>query len=264
MILTVDANGNDATMEGFDPENIVQYGFVNQWAEPMRQTGTMFGAGSLVEDNGDGTYTAVFPEHWRPAFQWYYDGIWTDHFIPSGAAESSDLLAAGNPFSSGNVAMAQSHSWYTCCLEDAEWDAAPIPSYNGTTTARLHADTFRILNTTEHPEEAFEVLVYLTGEASLELLSVYGGLPARPEDQQAYYDILNEKYPQGVNWAVVGQSLEYTDVPHHEEWLPNNNKAEDLLNQFRSNLINTPGLDVQAEIDQLIIDLQAIYDEFEG
>ena len=30
-ILTVDANGNDATMAEFDPNSIVQYGFIHQW-----------------------------------------------------------------------------------------------------------------------------------------------------------------------------------------------------------------------------------------
>ena len=38
-------------------------------------------------------------------------------------------------------------------------------------------------------------------------------------------------------------------------------KATDTLDQFWSLLESTPGLDVQAEIDQLIVDLQAIYDE---
>lgn len=261
MILTVDANGYDATQEEFDPENIVQYGFVNQWADPMRQTGTMFGAGSMYEVDEDGNYVAVFPEHWRTAFKWYYDGIWEDHFIPSASAEGSDMLAAGNAFSSGNVAMAQSHLWYTCCLEDTEWDAAINPSYNGVTTARLHADTFRIMDSTENPEAAFEVLKYLTGEASLELLAVYGGLPAREGDQDAFYAGMDEKYTQGVNWAPVSESLSYSDVPHHEEWLPNNNKAEDRLNAFRSLLTSTPDLDVDAEIDNLLVDLQAIFDE---
>ncbi len=191
-ILTVDANGNDATMEGFDPENIIQFGFINQWADPLRQNATLFGAGTLIDEEGN----AVISDAWREALNWYYDAKWENHFMPNAAQTASDLLASGNAFASGNVAMAQSHLWYTCCLEGEDWAAAALPSYNGQVTSRLHADTFRILDSTEHPAEAVEVLVYLTGPASLELLTAYGGLPAREADQAAFFAALDEKYPR--------------------------------------------------------------------
>lgn len=262
MILTVDANGNDATSPDFDPENIVQWGFFNQNASPMRQNATMWGAGELWQDNGDGTVTAVFPDAWREGFKWLYNGMWVDHFIPTGAMEQSDQLGAGNAFQSGNLAMAQSMLWYTCCLvDDTEWNAAALPSYNGEVTARLHADTFRIMKDTEHPEEAFEVLKFLVGEASLDLLAVYGGMPAKPEDRGAFFDNLDERYPQGVNWEVAGDGLNYTDVPHHENWMPNNNKANDRIDAFWTLLQNTPDLDVDAEIDTLLAELQSIFEE---
>jgi len=262
MRLTVDAEGYAADEAEFDPENIIQWGFANQWADPMRQNATLFGPGSLYEVAEDGTYVATMPDNWVTAFNWLYDGIWEQHFIPNGAQEGSDLLATGNPFASGNLAMAQSHLWYTCCLGgDTDWDLAPIPSYNGVVTARLHADTFRILETTENPEAAFEVLKYLTGEASLDLLSVYGGMPAREEDQAQFFATLDETYPQGVNWEIAGSSLQYTDVPHHEEWLPNNNPANDRINAFNSLLKSEPGLDVDAEIQTLLGDLTTIYNE---
>ena len=258
-ILTVDGDGFDATEEEFDASSIIQFGFVNQWAGAgaMRQNATLHGAGSLVDADGN----AQFPEHWRVAFEWFHDAQWETNIMPNAAQEGSDLLASGNPFASGNVAMAQSHLWYTCCLDDTEWDAAALPSYNGEVTARLHADTFRILNSTENPEAAVEFLTYLVGEASLDLLSVYGGMPARPDDQQAFFDGLDEKYTQGVNWQVVRDSLNYPDTPSHEEPLPNNNKANDRLDSFQSLLRSEADIDVQAEIDALIADLQAIYEE---
>lgn len=260
-ILTVDENGFDATEEEFDPSAIIQWGFVNQWAGAgaMRQNATMFGSGSVIGEDG----SAVMPDHWRTAFDWFHDAQWETYIMPNAAQEGSDLLAAGNPFASGNVAMAQSHLWYTCCLEDTEWDAAAMPSYNGEITARLHADTFRILNSTENPLQAVEFLTFLVGDASLDLLGVYGGMPARPDDQQAFFDGLDEKYTQGVNWDVVRASLAYADVPSHEEPLPNNNKANDRLDSFLSLLRSEPSVDVQAEIDTLLIDLQAIFDEVE-
>jgi multiple sugar transport system substrate-binding protein len=259
-LLTVDANGNDATSEDFDPENIVQFGFDFQYYGDGRQIPNMFGADRLYDPE---TGAAQMPEKWATGFTWWYNGMWTDHFIPNAAQEGSDLLGAGNVMNSGNLAMAQSHLWYTCCLDGPDWDMAPIPSYDGVTTVRLHADTFRLFKGTQHPEEAFEVLTYLTGEGSLDLLSVYGGLPARESDQPAFFDALNEKYPQGVNWQVAMDGLNYADAPSHEAWFPNYLKGRDRVTAFTTLLNSTPGLDLDAEIGAFVSDLQAIFDEAE-
>ena len=55
--------------------------------------------------------------------------------------------------------MADTHSWYMCCINPAapakpsfSWGVAVTPSYNGVTTAKVHADTFSILKTTKNPE----------------------------------------------------------------------------------------------------------------
>ena len=85
--LTVDANGNDATVAEFDSENIVQFGWQNQWTDP-RGVGTFFGAGSLVNDAGN----AQVPEHWVEAWKWTYDGWWKDWFIPNGPYGGADIL----------------------------------------------------------------------------------------------------------------------------------------------------------------------------
>src|SRR5690606_28484129 len=79
--LTVDQNGADATMDGFDPESIVQFGFVNQWAGggAARQNVTLFGPGLLVDENGD----AQMPDNWRAGWNWYYDAIWSHHLMPN-------------------------------------------------------------------------------------------------------------------------------------------------------------------------------------
>jgi multiple sugar transport system substrate-binding protein len=263
MRLTVDADGNDATMDAFDPENIVQWGFDFQWPNP-RQIPTLWGAGNVYDPE---TGQAVIPDYWRVAFNWYYNGMWVDHFYPNAAQIGSDQLAAGNPFESGNMAMVVSHSWYTCCLSRTDWQTAADPSYNGKVTARLHADTFRILNTTKHPEEAFDVLTYLVGKspedtgASDALFLVYGAMPARESQMDSFFSAMDEKYPQGVNWDVVKASVAYAEVPSHEAWFPNYSKAEDVLQNFQTKLDSTPGLNVDDELDQLQKDLQAVFDE---
>ena len=58
--------------------------------------------------------------------------------------------------------MAETHSWYMCCINPAPpakasftWGVAVAPAHNGVTTAKLHADTFSILDTSKNPEKAF-------------------------------------------------------------------------------------------------------------
>jgi multiple sugar transport system substrate-binding protein len=258
LILTVDSNGYDATEDEFDSSSIEQWGFVSQWNEP-RGHASLFGAANPIDEDGN----AVIPQAWTDAFNWFYSGIWEDNFIPNAAQAGSDLLAQGNAFSSGRVALAHSHLWYTCCLGEftEDWDIAPVPTHNGVATAKLHGDTFRILKGTQNPEAAFTVLAYLLSEeATPELLRAYGGMPAREAEQDSFFASLDETYPQGVNWQVAIDSLGYADSPNHETYLPNYSRTRDRFQAFQTLYEGTPGLDIDAELEVLRADLQALYD----
>lgn len=263
MKLTVDQNGNDATMAEFDPENIVQFGFMNQWTDP-RGIGTFFGAGSLVDDNGN----AQIPENWKTAWKWTYDGMWKDWFIPNGPYGGADFLQGpGGPFSSGNLAMIHIHLWYVApwALGDVpfDWQFAATPSYNGVVTSKMHADTFGILKGSKHPDEAFQVLEYmLSDEHVTELTSIYGAMPARLSKQDNYFKTYTEENFPGkeINWQVVVDSIPYADNPNHESWMPSFQETTDRYNEYWNKLSNTPDLDFEAETDQLLQDLQAIFD----
>jgi multiple sugar transport system substrate-binding protein len=258
-ILTVDANGNDATMAEFDPNNIIQYGFDHQW-DTIRSDFHTFGAAYVVGDDG----VVDFPESWRAEAQWLWDSVWTWHISPTDGVISSDLLNT-NAFASGRVAMARSMAWYTCCLGTLEsnWDLAVQPAYQGTIYAPIDLDTFRIHKDTKHPEEAFTVLTYLLGEAELDLATVYGGFPARPVLQEAWIEAESAQYPSVTHWEVVPNSIVLAPNPHHEEWYPNFAKGQYRFEQFRSLIVMDSGgdIDVNAEFDRLQADLQAIIDE---
>ncbi|HEX2620693.1 MAG TPA: hypothetical protein VHL11_11105, partial [Phototrophicaceae bacterium] len=253
MLLTLDINGKNATDIDFDPNQIVQWGFTQQFSE-LRGYVTMFGASHPI----DATGTAFLPTPYADGFPWYYDGMWVDHFIPN--AEQKAAMD-NNPFMSGKLAMANSHLWYTCCAGVNDWDIAVVPSYNGVYTAKLHDDGFRIMETTEHPQEAFTVLTYLIGEAAPDLLAVYHGMPARPADQPAFFAALDADFPQGVDWQVAMDSINYADSPNLEAMIPNYQVAYDRLVEFQLLIESTDGLDIATELADLIADLQIIASE---
>ena len=265
MRLTVDANGNDATSPDFDPDNIEQYGLDAQFTEgDARAWSTVFGgSGSAVADDGT---TAQWPENWREGLQYFYDGIWEDHFIPNAAAV--DGMAGGNTFQSGQIAMDVVHQWYTCCIIPEEgdpavtdWDIAVLPEGpDGEITSKLHADTIGIMASTEHPDEAFEALSYLS--ASPELTQVWGALPAIESQRDEFFAGLDEQFaPLEIDWNVSVQMLDYPDVPSHEAYMPNFDEADSANKDLGNRLWTTPDLDVQAEIDKHVELLQGIFDE---
>jgi multiple sugar transport system substrate-binding protein len=255
VFLTVDGNGNDATMEGFDPNNITQFGYDAMWTD-VRGRWTFFGAGSFADADGN----AQIPDVWREAAKWYYDGMWADYFIPNDSYVNSDLLAQGNTFGSGAVAMNPNHTWYTCCFEGVNWDVAAIPSYNGNLTAKLHADTFAILKATKNLEAAFEVYTLMTTEFAEELTQVYGFLPAKISAQEAAIAKWQENYPN-ADAQVFVDALNYPDNPNHESGMPNFLKASDTYGTFGAKYQSTPGLDLDAELDALQAELQKVFDE---
>ena len=127
------------------------------------------------------------------------------------------------------------------------------------------ADTFRITKGTQNPEAAFTVLSYLLNEAVPTLAPVYGAFPARPEYQQEWIDTKDAQFDWGINWALVSESLNYNNPgnQHHEADFPNWQKGHDRIAAFQTLLGGDTGvdIDVQAELDTLQSDLQAIVDE---
>jgi multiple sugar transport system substrate-binding protein len=260
--LTVDANGNDATNENFDPTNIVQFGFMNQWTDP-RGVGTFFGPGSLVADDG----SAQIPADWEDAWRWTYNAWWSDWFIPNGPYGGAEFLQGpGGPFSSGNMGMIHNHLWYIApwALGGANfsWDVAATPSYNGEITSKMHADTFSIMKASKNPEAAFKVLSYLLSpEVAPQLLNIYGGMPARLSLQEPWLNNYFEtNFPgQNIDKQVVIDSMEYADNPNHESYMPSFLETTDRYNEFWNRLANEPGLDFDAELAVLLADLQSIF-----
>ena len=115
--------------------------------------------------------------------------------------------------------------WTTYGVADAgdDWDLAAIPSTRAP-RPRRSTPTFRIRGH-RAPGRGLEVLTYLLGDASDELLSIYGGMPARTADQDAFFETLAEQFPQEVDWQVAKDGVQYADNPNFEAFMPKYNQT---------------------------------------
>lgn len=264
MKLTVDSNGNDATNPAFDPEKIEQWGFDAQYQDnSARAEDAFFGAGSFLAADGK---TAQIPDYVAAGEKWFNAGVWTDHFIPNANQIASALLGAGGEFGSGNLAMNEGHTWFTCCVappaptKQFNFGFAINPLANGAITSPLHADTFSILSSTKVPDAAFKALTAMV--ASQELLTTYGAMPADVTKQDAWFKSIDANFPGiTLDWSVPQAMLAYPDVPNHQSWMPNYAKAKTALQAFQNKYRTTPGLDIDAELAALKTTLQGIFDE---
>jgi multiple sugar transport system substrate-binding protein len=275
MLLTVDANGNDATQAGFDPTNIQQYGFEPQ-RDDMRGLGAFWGAGSLVGSDG----SAQIPAPWATAWKWYYDGIWKDHFIADGSHfnDSVSWNPDGEANCNGKVAMAENFIWATYCMSSAgdNWDLAAVPANNGTQTAAFNADTFRIWKDTQNPDAAFTFLQYLLGPAAAQLTTTYGAMPAKESLRQSFFDGQSQSiqsdgkltFQQPIDWQVAVDGIDHADVPNFESPLPTNKSGENTYNEsvaaittYGTRWDTTSGLDLDQQISQMQTDLQGIWNK---
>lgn len=266
-LLTLDANGRNASDGGFDRNHIVQLGFDFQW-----QTNIIYmasyraGAARIVQNN-----SSTIPDSWKEAMRWYYDGMWGDQpFIANGTLASSPDIDTENLFNSGKVAMAVVPIWYACCHEflgtSFEFQFAALPKGDdGKVHGRVDVDTFRIWKGTQHPKEAFEVLSYLLTTGAEKLLPAYGAIPALPSQRDA---VLAKKYADypfvtQESWDVYLQGLAYPDIPSADQYQPNGKEARHREEEFFDLLHSTPpsDLDFDTEWQRMIDDLNVIYNK---
>jgi multiple sugar transport system substrate-binding protein len=266
LLLTLDANGNNATSPDFDPENIVQWGFSDAWTD-MRGMLTRWGAPNVGRPTTEDYRTAVAnSEEWVYGLQWFSDGIWNDHFIPNAEQQTGIESTGAAPLESGLIAMFYTHTWYLGeAMNDLPFEVgiAPAPfNQKGQRIARIHADNFTIPAAAEHQEEAWEVMKWLTApEQIVEVCLIYGCIPARASVADEFQAALEERFPD-LNMDVIFEAINYLDAPNHESWVPEWGRVNDALN-FAQGLIYTgENTDAQAVLDEANAALQGILDEY--
>lgn len=266
MRLTLDENGNDATSPEFDLSFIVQYGFDDSWSSARALFG-IWGAPNGSRPTTDDYRTSVAnSEEWFYGLQWISDGIRVDRFIPDYARQDAFYAAAGDPFGGGIVGMFYSHTRFMAEFVKGlpfEYDFAPIP-YNhlGTRVARIHADNFVIPDAFEHKEASWEVMKWLVApERIADMCLIYGCLPARQSAEEQFRTMLAEEYP-GTHIDVIYEAIDYLDKPHHEVWVPEYARVNEILGDATDLIFMGDETDPQAVLDAANDEIQQILDEY--
>ena len=218
----------------------------------------MFGAGSPVADDGK---TAQIPDYIaEPARSGSTtaSGRITSSRTRTGRTATCSMQEANSPV--GNLAM--DHGPHAGSRAASHRPRPPSPSTSasrpprpttGRHGAKLHADTFSILKTHQGARRG------LQGPDRhgrvVELLTIYGALPADPAKQQAFFDSINANFPDiELDWSVPQAMLGYPDMPNHQAYVPNYAEAKAAFQAFQNKYRTTPGLDMDAELAALKID----------
>ena len=91
--------------------------------------------------------------------------------------------------------------------------------------------------------------------------AAYGSLPARKKDFDAWLAAKKVAFPQVKNWQLLSDGMAYPDSPSAEAFMPNYNEAWTATGAAYSKWLSTGGLDIAAEADALMKQLQTIFDK---
>ena len=268
-LLTLDNTGKNSTQAGFDPNNIVQYGFSFGWESHPNYWGSYWHAGSPLQ-GVPGSYTAVVPPAWKAAWQWMVDGIWgAQPYIPSTPVFNN--FGGGNMFGNGKLAMLDNPSWYlsagTVDLVNAggTFQMGAMPAYNGAVAGRMDADTFRIWKDSPHPQAAFTVLTYLVTTGVDKLINGTPPayplmLPAQSAKRASWLAAQKTALPfvSDDSWNILMAGMSYPDFPNAEGYVPNFSAAWDRTGALGNEMTSNAG-NLDQQVACLQTELTAIF-----
>ncbi len=231
--LTIDNKGKNASEEGFDPKNIKQFGI---------NVPTWWGAYSnFIYSNGgdflsaDGKTFGLNQPEAVEAIQKISDLINVYHVAPS-PVQAKNIPGTNVALQTKKVAMSIDGQWASTSLAQSKfnYDVGVLPVMKQPMTT-LVSGMFSMFKSTEHPQEAWELLKALIDpEASIDLLTAGTWMPSH-KDWYTDAALLSKwtenlaSRPPGYKDAVVDMVLNYSHATP-TAYVKNFNKIMDIIN----------------------------------
>lgn len=176
---------------------------------------------------GDGTEFALNSAEGLQALELYNDLMFKDMAHP----KPGDEIA----FETGKIGMFTDRYSYVSkarAITDFEWDIAPMPEGpNGRGTSMGYAG-YSVFET-DHPEEAMELLKFLTSERAMGVTSQYF-VPSRQSilESDIFMKAADLPRPESIQIAVLDQMEKARVAPGHWNWQQIDVKMQTLLDML--------------------------------
>jgi multiple sugar transport system substrate-binding protein len=251
--LTLDSNGNNAASPDFDPKNVVQWGIdiiSDGWWRGFQSYLQAWGVLTITEDGTTTTGLLNSPEA-AAALSWYRDLVFKHHVAPSlsviGATEGGRVQM----FQDGKIAMGVTFHgpWWQDVFNgtpNLQWTVAPVPAGPGGRSSVLMWLGWGISGQSQHPEEAWKLLKWLTTEPGQRVfaLKALSGNPVVSKEMQRDTDPYWGVYIAETNHLGP---LEELRTPYYSPCVAT--PAGDLTKRLLSD--GGDQIDIQAELDKL-------------
>lgn len=252
MLLTLDADGRNATDPDFDRDNVVQWGLSvtpnNIWS---RHYLLPFGADPCVND--DCTEVDFSAPEVQEALEWWATLSRDLGVAPYDPYTGNQTGVPGEGFQAGIAAMGINGFFLVGVLNDTgeiDYDIVEFPTGPaGVKASPLSTNGWAIAADTEHPDEAWELLQELTSPDFL--TSVWAepghGVPGRQSVSEA---VLDPDSPPENRGAIL-RTLEYAEV-----FVPNTDGAFEVFSRTNDIFVQMMSGDISIEegteqIDQI-------------
>ncbi len=255
--LTVDKKGNNATSLDFDPANVAVYGTSSPqwggdaaWWRGYQSFLYSWGAHTISPD-GKATTGYINSTEAVAAWTWHRDLIHKHKVAPTASYLGASGVTNDKLFSEGKLAVSGSYwgPWYQDTFNKAanlQWQAVPLPTGPGGHKAAIMWMGWGINAKSAHPDEAWELLKWLTTEPGQQVFA----LKAMTGDIKTAETLPALKDPY---WDVFMKEAPFQD------------QLDDMTTPFYTTCVDTPAsklmskvfqdggdkLDLKAELDAL-------------
>jgi multiple sugar transport system substrate-binding protein len=234
--MTLDSAGNNATSPDFNPDDIVQWGtdiIPDGWWRGFQSFLYSWGAHTISED-GTTTQGYLNSDEAVTAWEWYRDLVHVHHVAPSATLIGGTEGGRTQMFQDGKIAIGVTFHgpWWQDVFNETpnlDWGVVPIPSGPAGHRSAVMWMGWGINAKTEHPDEAWKLLKWLTTEPGQRVFA----LKALSADRAVSEELQRVDDPY---WGVYVAEAEYLD------------QLDEQLNPYYGPCVFTPAGDLLTRV----------------